>query len=59
MIDKFLRGTSVYVWILFTQYIDYILLLYTAYKSRFLANLSIATPTKWKLCYPMNYYPRN
>lgn len=57
MIDKFLRGTSVYVRILFTQYIDYILPLYTAYKSS--ANLSIATPTKWKLCYPMNYYPRN
>lgn len=59
MTNKFLKGTSGYVWILFTQHSDYILLLYSAYKSRFVAKLSIATPSKWKLYYPMNCYPRN
>lgn len=59
MANKFLKGTSGYVWILFTQHSDYILLLYSAYKSRFVAKLSIATPSKWKLYYPMNCYPRN
>lgn len=59
MIDKFLRGTSVYALIHFTQYIADVPLPYTACKSRFVANLSIATLIKWKLCYPTSYYPRN
>lgn len=57
MTDRFLRGTSGYVWILFTQCSGYIMLPYTAYKSRFAADLSTATPFQMKVVLPNGLLP--